>query len=43
MSNSNSGLFTVQPAISTNGTLTFTPGAQGGAVTVTVRARITAA
>jgi uncharacterized protein YpmS len=39
MSNSNSGLFTAQPAIGTNGTLTFTPGARGGTVTVTVRAR----
>jgi hypothetical protein len=39
MSNSNSGLFTAQPAISTNGTLTFTPGARGGTVTVTVRAK----
>ncbi len=39
MSNSSSTLFTVQPAISTNGTLTFTPGAKGGTVTVTVRAK----
>jgi hypothetical protein len=39
MSNSNSGLFAAQPAISTNGTLTFTPGARGGTVTVTVRAK----
>ena len=39
MSNSNSGLFTSQPAISTNGTLTFTPGARGGTVTVTARAK----
>jgi hypothetical protein len=39
VSNSNSSLFTTQPAISTNGTLTFTPGAKGGTVTVTVRAR----
>ncbi|MGC3957146.1 MAG: hypothetical protein QM813_04025 [Verrucomicrobiota bacterium] len=39
MSNSNSGLFTAQPAISTNGILTFTPAARGGTVTVTVRAK----
>ena len=39
MSNSNAGLFTSQPAISTNGTLTFTPAAKGGVATVTVRAK----
>jgi subtilase family serine protease len=35
---SNAKLFTVQPAISTNGTLTFTPGAAGGTATVIVAA-----
>ena len=39
MSNSNTSVFTTQPAISTNGTLTFTPAAKGGVVTVTVRAK----
>ncbi len=38
VSNSASGLFIAQPAIGTNGTLTFTPGSTGGNVTVTVRA-----
>jgi hypothetical protein len=39
MSNNNTTLFTAQPAIGTNGILTFTPAAKGGTATVTVRAK----
>ncbi|OYV04671.1 MAG: hypothetical protein CFE26_15635, partial [Verrucomicrobiales bacterium VVV1] len=36
VTNNNNALFTVQPAISSNGTLTFTPGNSGGTATITV-------
>ncbi|OYV00701.1 MAG: hypothetical protein CFE26_23680, partial [Verrucomicrobiales bacterium VVV1] len=36
VSNDNNSLFTTQPAISSNGTLTFTPGSSTGVATVTV-------
>ena len=39
MSNNNTTVFTTQPAIGTNGILTFTPAAKGGTATVTVRAK----
>jgi hypothetical protein len=38
VSNASPSLFLVQPAIATNGTLTFTPDAQAGSVSVTVYA-----
>ncbi len=38
VANDNQGLFTTQPAISSNGTLTFTPGSTVGVATVTVTA-----
>ncbi len=41
VTNSSPSLFLVQPAIDTNGTLTFTPGSTGGTVTVGVQAQDT--
>ncbi len=38
VTNDNPGLFTIQPAISSNGTLTFAPGSTTGTVKVTVSA-----
>ena len=38
ISNSNPGLFTSQPAIDSSGTLTFTPGNQGGTATLHIHA-----
>ena len=39
VTNSNPNLFLAQPAIAANGTLSFTPGSQGGTVTVGVQAQ----